>query len=775
LEEILKHQRFLVIALLAVLLPLLITTTDAMQIKDIHVRWENAIQHREIQKPNADADRLFHVILINKVIGMTNKVGKSFALLSHATPLSEITSFTASWPDGSTTVSLSWQTGSESNIGAFNVWRSTVNLTIDKSEQLIDPNSQAVKVNVFAIAATCSGNTTQNYSFTDTTVDLSVNTYYYYIEAIRCQTSGSGFYGDGQPHNKNGNGLQVQNASGINTPTPFTTNTATSTQAPTSSATRTKTLTPTPSVTPSNTPTSFPSATNTLIPTSTSATATATDTPRPTSTSVPSIGDTYEPDDTCAQAEPISTDGIAQLHTFHQHNDNDWVSFEVNAGVEYLIEARVPPDSQADVVLELFDECSGGPSDSEDPNFSPDIRLTFTAPTDGTYYLHLLNNNPSIYGSQVTYHLSVRALQNNASPGAVILVAGRLKQNDNLQDNIHYLTNYAYRTFLANGYSAQRMRYLATDTTLDADDDGLEDVNYLANRTNLQAAITEWAVDKVGPDQALTLYLMDHGGYDILYLDKPRGEWVQPDELDSWLDQLEQAVPGVKINIIIEACNSGSFIDLSKTVSAPGRVVITSSSPYGLAYASDNGAVFSDALLSSLAQGRSLQAAFQEAQWAAQEAHSDQIPWLDDDGDGLANRSTDGQVAARRGFTFAGTLKKEAWSPYIVQVELSQSEGGRLEVLAEIRDDVQVKDAWAVVYPPSYQPPKSSEELVDEPLPITLHSRGNDSYGGVYGNLTESGIYRVVVYAEDNSSLQGRPKEVSLQSGWQHYLPIIID
>jgi len=86
---------------------------------------------------------------------------------------------------------------------------------------------------------------------------------------------------------------------------------------------------------------------------------------------------------------------------------------------------------------------------------------------------------------------------------------------------------------------------------------------------------------------------MDHGGHDILYLDGSRNEWVQPDELDNWLEQLEDAVRALKVNLIVEACNSGSFIDLSKSISKPGRVVITSTGAYALAYASDEGAIFS--------------------------------------------------------------------------------------------------------------------------------------------------------------------------------------
>jgi len=159
----------------------------------------------------------------------------------------EITSFTASWPAGNNPVELSWQTGSEFNIGAFNVWRSTTNLEIGNDEQLVTPND-AVQVNTTAIPATCSGNTTATYPFTDTaTLDTAV-TYYYYIEAVRCQTSGVGYYGDGQPANPSGNGLEVVNGNQQSTATPLPTNTPTNT--PVATLTSVPTNTPVTTNTP---------------------------------------------------------------------------------------------------------------------------------------------------------------------------------------------------------------------------------------------------------------------------------------------------------------------------------------------------------------------------------------------------------------------------------------------------------------------------------------------------------------------------------------------
>ena len=497
-----------------------------------------------------------------------------------------------------------------------------------------------------------------------------------------------------------------------------------------------------------------------------------------TSTIYGRSGDGYEPDDTCAQARSISTDGTVQVYTFHDYGDADWVRFDAISGVTYLIEAHIPAGSPADVALGVYDRCGGPLQDEQDHAFSPGVRLEFKAPADGPLYLELSNHDPSVYGPQAAYHLSVRALADAPTPGAVVIVAGKRRDSDRLQPNIHYVTNAVYRLFLAHGYDGSRIHYLATDVTLDPNGDGTPDVDGLPTSANLRQAITAWAVGKVGPGRPLTLYLTDHGNYDLFYLNGST-QTVSPQDVDGWLETLEASVPGVQVNVIVEACHSGSFIDsasanrLIQTVSDPGRLVITSTGARNLAYASQEGAAFSDSFVQALGSGTSLYGSFQEAQWAAQEAHPDQTPWLDDDGDGVPNEGDDGQEAARRGFAYAGTLR-DAWPPYVVWAEVKDVQGGQGVVEAEVRDDVGVSRVWAVVYPPSYQPPDpaTTEELVQEGLPEVplLDPDGDGVYRTVYSGFGEAGVYRVVVYAVDGEGLVGRPKGIEVH---RLYLPLV--
>ncbi len=523
-------------------------------------------------------------------------------------------------------------------------------------------------------------------------------------------------------------------------------------------------------------------------------------------TATPPPGDAYEMDDACGQARPIPTDGTLQEHNFHVAGDSDWVSFHATSGAEYLIEAVTPSDSSADVSLELYESCGVVPTSTQDHSFSPDVRLRFTAPGAGALYLRTSNSHPDVAGPDVVYELSVRALAKSATPGVLVLVAGRLRLDDTLQRNIHNVTNDVYKLFLAHDYGKERIYYLATNQELDPDNNGLsDDVDAQPNRANLENAITQWAADAqwgLGPDRALTLYMMDHGGQDRFYLNGS-SETVTPDELDAWLSALEAARPGVRVNVIIDACHSGSFVDslgatsslasrfsrrgrrplneaqgLKALGNAGDRVVIASTASHALAFASQDGAVFSDAFLDGLERGLSLYNSFEQASWFAQKAHPGQAPWLDDSGDGNPNRADDGQEAARRGFAYAGTFPDEQWPPYVVWAQVADVQDGEGLIQAEVRDDTSVNHVWAVIYKPSYTPPDpgETEEMPQENLPKVYleDTNGDGIYGGVYEGFDEIGEYRLVVYAADNDDLKARPKEARVRTGWQIYLPLIL-
>jgi len=376
----------------------------------------------------------------------------------------------------------------------------------------------------------------------------------------------------------------------------------------------------------------------------------------------------------------------------------------------------------------------------------------------------------------------VRQLANQASPGAVVIVAGKLKANDPLQANIHQVTNQVYQLFTRYGYESERIYYLANDLKLNPDNDSTtQDVDDLAQRATLQRAITEWAVDKVGPERAFTLYMMDHGAEDKFYL-SGREQVVSPDEVNSWLNALEAAAPGVRVNVIIDACYSGSFIKGTQRLGKAGRVIIASTTDQTSAYASPiKGAIFSDMFLQGLGQKLSLYDSFMEGHRVAKVWHPEQVAWLDGNGNGIPNEAADFVVAQQRGFAYAGSLADDLYAPYIATATGPlKVENGQGTLTAQISDDVSGAklDVWAVVYKPSYVPPQSEELVADmENLP-TIKLNGPDSnqlYRGLYEGFNESGTYRLVIYAKDEDGLLSRPRELTvIVGGAKVYLPLIV-
>jgi|GEM_PF-3037266 len=477
--------------------------------------------------------------------------------------------------------------------------------------------------------------------------------------------------------------------------------------------------------------------------------------PTPTSTPTPAPGNDW---DTCQTAGPIPNNGLGLAPVFSDLQDEDWFYFDALRFGEYMIQAQIPPGSQADVKLDVYASCVDPSVAQQEPSFSTAVRIKFVAPTTGRIYLRLRNGGA---GSNQPYQVSVRRLPVAAKQSAVIIVAGKYQKIDPLQRNIHQVTQAVYQMFVDKGQSPDRIYYIASDTTLPG-------VTASATITNLQYAITQWAKDKVGPDQALTIYMMDHGGKGVFYLDKTAGQNVTPAEFNGWLNQLETAKPGTPINVIYEACYAGSFIESGSAISKPGRVIIASTSSQLRAFASREGAIFSDHLLHWLKQDASLFNSFQEARWATESGFMRQEPWLDDNGDGAPNTANDGQVAALRGFNQPGSFSFEPaddpWPPFVKDIStpggLTQGQSAQITAQILSQPTNPIAEVWAVLYPPSYTIVHESEEMV--PLPSTLApaQQSGDSWRFDLNSLSEAGTYTAVIYARSQNGLEARPENV---------------
>lgn len=121
---------------------------------------------------------------------------------------------------------------------------------------------------------------------------------------------------------------------------------------------------------------------------------------------VPFTPDSYEPDDTYTQANPITTDGTPQTHNFHDAYDFDWVYFSAVSGVQYTLETS-NLGSNCDTVMSLYD--TDGITllaYDDDGGVGLASRIVWTAPASGTYYIMIYNYGGG-YGEGTEYDLSV--------------------------------------------------------------------------------------------------------------------------------------------------------------------------------------------------------------------------------------------------------------------------------------------------------------------------------------------------------------------------------
>jgi hypothetical protein len=524
--------------------------------------------------------------------------------------------------------------------------------------------------------------------------------------------------------------------------------------------------TPTPTATPTPTPTATPIATMT-----------------PTPTPTPPPGDDYEPDNVCGAASLISQDGHVQRHTFHLPGDTDWSHFDAFSATTYLVEARVPAGSPARVALSLSDSCTASTLRvvSQQDNL-PHAWLRHTTPTTSTTLrIEATSEETTTTGVTTTWDLAVRSLPVSATDGLVI-AAGQLDEESPLQQNINRAASQVEQLFQEQGYPAERI--LSTDqltateplsptqpisaTEVVSTTDPLTPTDGLTTTRVLETAIVTWTARNVGQGGMLTLYIVGSGGVDTegegyIYLDKPAGQRIEAGLLGGWLDELAKDRPDIKINVILEASFSGSFVE---TLSQPGRMIITSSSASYPAWAGVHSALFTDYFVAALRQGSSFYGAFQAARDAVEEVDPRQTPLLDDNGDGAATTTGDGSEAQQRGILMASATITTTLPPYIVELSMPLSDTIEAEVQAQ--SGAAVGHVRGYVYPPRYQAEVDDGELAQHDSPVALLPFAASGEGGNYQArytdvVTTSGTHRLVVYASDNRGLEAWPVAVEVQ------------
>ncbi len=303
--------------------------------------------------------------------------------------------------------------------------------------------------------------------------------------------------------------------------------------------------------------------------------------------------------------------------------------------------------------------------------------------------------------------------------------------------------NKAYDALILQGYDHDSIYYLS----MEAGNDYVDASNPQTFLTDLSTAINTWAVDA----SQLLVFFADHGQLEqfILYADSQSSQTLSVQELDGWLDTLQQTSTTMTGPVIFayDACQSGSFIAKMRPPEDKERIVLAGSS-YEPAYFLENGETsfsfqFWDQIL--LNQGI-LGRAFTNAAETMQ-SYQRALVEADWDNEGNSNESGDlgiaDNMAIRRGSSaYVGI------HPFIGRVSEPQILSGNTSAILWADGVIDAESVWALIIPPDVNPETSDIPITDLPFIQLTDPDGDHVYQGTYNQFNTAGTYAVVIKAK---------------------------
>jgi len=143
------------------------------------------------------------------------------------------------------------------------------------------------------------------------------------------------------------------------------------------------------------------------------------------------------------------------------------------------------------------------------------------------------NNNLYVSDLQNARIQFLKRIYSTPDSKAIIVAGGGPYKGNRIWDVTESAVNLAYRALTHQGFTAERIFYVSSNTNVDADGDGEYDVDMTAWNGSLEYAITNWAK---GADN-LFVYLADHGGTGSFLMNE--GETLQASDLNSWISTLQ--------------------------------------------------------------------------------------------------------------------------------------------------------------------------------------------------------------------------------------------
>ena len=357
-------------------------------------------------------------------------------------------------------------------------------------------------------------------------------------------------------------------------------------------------------------------------------------------------------------------------------------------------------------------------------------------------------------------HVNVVREEDLVSTGKAIICAGRKGSNDSVWPASNYLSQLAYKTLLLKGFKKTDIYFLSPEVNQDVDENGdaTDDIDAESTFSNLKTAIS-WASGV----EDLTIFMVDHGwqeaGEGRFRINEGNENILTSKQLDFLLDNL-QTNADTKITLIIDSCNSGSFLPDLIPPTNKARVVVTSCGENEVTYFLLNGLVsFSEVFWNSINSGINLKSAFD---LAVDGMNRYQSPKMDDNGDGLYNQGTDGDLAL---LTEIGRPELGGGDrPQIGSVVSNQVISDETSVTlwaSDISAVYPIDKVWAIIVQPNFfYDPEASNPVIDVATLEFQYDNTLDIYHAVLEDVTQTGTYKVIFYARDIYNSVSLPKQV---------------
>jgi len=373
--------------------------------------------------------------------------------------------------------------------------------------------------------------------------------------------------------------------------------------------------------------------------------------------------------------------------------------------------------------------------------------------SDGKVYVSDTGNN------RIQVFKPASFVPSNKVIKAIVVAGSGPYKGNNLWDATVMNANFAYRVLTYQGYTNDTIYYLSSDRNLDLNGDGKPDVDADATNSNLQSAITQWAMDA----ESLVVYLIGHGGDGTFRMSET--EILRAEDLALWLNELQEMMQGL-VTIVYDACESGSFVSKLVPPSGRQRINITSTSPGEPAYFLSQGALsFSYTFWSQIFGGAKIYDAYvvgKDVVGVAIGAGKSQNPEIDDNGNGIGNEKTDGDLARDKnigkGFIIAGDV------PSISTISQDQVLNGQTSatITVEVVTTGRITKAWAIVHSPDFTNP-TDNPITDLPTFDLTWDEQSRRYEGTYNGFTVMGTYTVTVYAMNEAMIVSVPKTTKVE------------